>query len=91
MIDSKIIDLFSHGVFVIHPSLLPLYRGATPIQSALFNGDRETGISLCEASKEVFDAGRIWIQQKVPIDQTDTYTTVGKTMSDRAAGLVDRL
>ena len=45
MIDSKILDLFSHGVFVVHPSLLPRYRGATPIQSALFNGDRETGIS----------------------------------------------
>lgn len=43
----------------VHPSLLPKYRGAAPIQWALINGDAETGVSIQELSRGTFDKGRI--------------------------------
>ncbi len=50
----------------VHPSLLPKYRGATPIQSAILNGDTETGVTIMKVVKEV-DAGDIILQEKVPL------------------------
>ncbi len=49
-----------------HPSLLPKYRGATPIQTALLNGDAETGVSIIRMVKKM-DAGEIFAQEKFPI------------------------
>lgn len=46
IIAKEILDLFPKGVIGIHPSLLPKYRGPSPIQTALLNGDAETGVSL---------------------------------------------
>lgn len=46
-------------MLVIHPSLLPKYRGSSPIQYALLNGDSTTGFSLVEISPGKFDAGDI--------------------------------
>ncbi|KIM91582.1 hypothetical protein PILCRDRAFT_83759 [Piloderma croceum F 1598] len=53
----------------VHPSLLPKYRGAAPIQHAIMNGDRMTGVCVVEmlARKEGIDAGRIWASQHRPI------------------------
>jgi Methionyl-tRNA formyltransferase len=58
---------------VIHPSLLPRYRGASPIQYALLNGDQETGVSIIEISKNKFDAGKILLQDKLHINPTARY------------------
>lgn len=55
----------------VHPSLLPKYRGATPIQSAILHGDTETGISLMEMVKKM-DAGAIYAQMKLPISHPVT-------------------
>ena len=44
-------------MIVIHPSKLPKYRGASPIQYALFNDDKQTAISYIKISKKKFDAG----------------------------------
>lgn len=51
----------------VHPSLLPKYRGASPIQSAILNGDKETGVTIMKVAKDV-DSGDILLQQKVDID-----------------------
>ena len=50
----------------VHPSLLPRWRGAAPIQSALLNGDVETGVSIIHLVKAL-DAGPILLQEMVPI------------------------
>lgn len=89
MIDSKIIDLFSKGIFVIHPSLLPIYRGATPMQQALLNNDEQTGVTICQASKNEFDAGKVWLQKKHQIDPDDTYIDLSKKLSKLSVDLVD--
>jgi methionyl-tRNA formyltransferase len=51
----------------VHPSVLPAYRGAAPIQHAIMNGDRITGVCIVEMLKKEqgIDAGRIWASQYV--------------------------
>lgn len=49
----------------VHPSLLPKYRGAAPIQHTIMYGDSETGVSVQELDDREFDAGRILVQEKV--------------------------
>jgi methionyl-tRNA formyltransferase len=58
IVPQKIIDLFPLGIINIHPSLLPKYRGPTPIESAVVNGDKETGVSIMSLSAEM-DAGPV--------------------------------
>ena len=58
---------------VLHPSLLPKYRGAAPIQYSLLNGDKEAGVSIIEISKNKFDAGKILLQEKVHVNPTARY------------------
>ncbi len=60
-------------MLVIHPSLLPRYRGASPIQYALLNGDQEAGVSIIEISKNKFDAGKILLQEELHINPTARY------------------
>jgi len=68
MVPAEFIDSFPLGMYVMHPSLLPKYRGACPIQHAILNRETETGVSVIEISKEKFDAGRILAQTKVLIN-----------------------
>jgi len=56
IISQEVIDAFSHGILNIHPSLLPKYRGTTPIESAILCGDKTTGVTLMQLVKEM-DAG----------------------------------
>ena len=51
----------------VHPSLLPKYRGATPIQSAILNGDKVTGVTIMKVAKEV-DAGDIILQREFALN-----------------------
>jgi methionyl-tRNA formyltransferase len=67
MVPAEFIDSFALGMYVMHPSLLPKYRGACPIQHAILNQDSETGVSVIEISKDKFDAGNILAQEKVPL------------------------
>src|SRR5689334_16640705 len=46
IIPQKIIDIFPKGIINIHPSLLPVYRGPTPVETAILEGSKETGVSL---------------------------------------------
>ena len=64
MVPDRIIDAFPQGMLVMHPSLLPKYRGACPIQHAILNQDDYTGTSVIEIAKGVFDAGDILAQSK---------------------------
>jgi methionyl-tRNA formyltransferase len=67
LIPQTIIDLFPFGIINIHPSLLPFYRGPSPIETAILNGDKETGVSIMKLTAEM-DAGPIFVQK--PIDLT---------------------
>lgn len=65
----------------VHPSLLPKYRGATPIQSALLSGDKVTGVSIMKVVRAV-DAGDVLAQKQVKIEEDDDYTTLQEKLAD---------
>ena len=71
ILSEKFISLFPHGVLNVHASLLPRYRGASPIQWAVLNGDEYSGVSIMRTVREV-DAGDVLLQKKVKIGERET-------------------
>lgn len=71
IISQAIIDMFSPGIINIHPSLLPKYRGPSPIESAILHGDTETGVTIMQLTKKM-DAGPIYKQITVPLLDIET-------------------
>jgi methionyl-tRNA formyltransferase len=66
-----LIDAFTKGVLNVHYSLLPKYRGATPLEAALLAGERETGVTVQKMAEEL-DAGDIVAQKSVEITSAET-------------------
>jgi len=69
------------GVVGVHPSLLPLHRGPTPIQSALLHGDHETGTSLFLIDEQV-DHGPVLAARRMPIEENATYETLLASLAE---------
>src|SRR3990172_7433946 len=65
-----LINIPGHGTLNIHYSLLPKYRGASPVQSAILNGEEETGVTIQKMVKEL-DAGPIISQEKTAIGRDE--------------------
>lgn len=75
------------GTFNLHASLLPQYRGAAPINWAVMNGERKTGVTTFLLDHEI-DTGAILMQRELPISDTDTAGTVHDGLMELGAGLV---
>ena len=75
------------GTFNLHASLLPQYRGAAPINWAIINGERETGITTFFLKQEI-DTGNIIDQVRIPIDETDNAGTVHDRLMTLGGDLV---
>lgn len=75
IIPQELIALFSDNIYNLHPSLLPMYRGATPVQTALLDGVKETGYSVIKINDRM-DAGDIVFQEKVTIEEEDDYESL---------------
>ena len=73
IIPQDIIDSFKLGIINLHPSLLPKYRGPSPIESAIYNGEQLTGVSIMTLSAKM-DAGAIYAQALIEIAPTTTAT-----------------
>lgn len=72
LLNVETINLFEYGLFNVHPSLLPMYRGSTPIQAAIMDGLKETGCTLIQIPPVAkFDIGEIVLQEKVPIKERE--------------------
>jgi methionyl-tRNA formyltransferase len=71
LIPTQLLNVFPYGVLNIHPSLLPKYRGPSPVQSAILNGDRETGVTIIKLDKYM-DHGPVVAQVKEEIRENDT-------------------
>lgn len=87
IIPKEIIDIFPKGIIVVHPSLLPKYRGATPIQSAILAGEKETGTTLIVMDEKV-DHGNIISNFQFPISNDDTYNTLAEKLAVASADLL---
>ncbi len=75
------------GSFNLHASLLPAYRGAAPINWAIINGEKETGVTTFMLKHEI-DTGNILFQEKEPIHETDTAGTLYERLMNKGADLV---
>lgn len=83
-----LLDIPSLGAINVHGSLLPKYRGASPIQQALINGDNVSGVTIIEMIDKM-DAGDMILKESFVIDEEDNYTSVCNKISN--AGLVSLL
>lgn len=72
LIPQSLYDLPLHGTLNVHPSMLPKYRGATPIQAAILAGDAHTGVTIMKLSPE-FDTGDIIAQAPYELTGHETY------------------
>lgn len=86
-IPSSILALPVHGAINLHPSLLPKYRGSSPIQWALAYGDTVTGVTILYVSEKM-DAGDILLQRTVAIDPEDTAATLEPVLAEAGAQLL---
>ncbi len=75
------------GTFNLHASLLPQYRGAAPINWAIINGEKETGVTTFFLKHEI-DTGRIIFQEKEPIHETDNVGSLYERLMKKGAELV---
>lgn len=71
MLSQEVLDITKYGVINVHGSLLPHYRGASPIQSAIIDGHKTTGITIVKSVLKM-DAGPILAQSQIDIANTDT-------------------
>ena len=71
IISQEILDIPKFGVINVHASLLPKYRGSSPIQWAIINGEKQTGITIMKTALGV-DSGDIILQKKIDIKENET-------------------
>lgn len=71
IIPQETINLFYPGIINIHPSLLPRYRGPTPIETAIANGDEKTGVSIMQLAAGM-DNGPVYIAKEHPLTKKET-------------------
>jgi methionyl-tRNA formyltransferase len=83
----KCLALFPLGGINIHPSLLPKYRGPTPIPAAILGRDTETGITIQDLVQDM-DAGDILAQERFPLQGRETTESLSKFVAQRAALLL---
>ena len=80
ILSQEIIDICPYGIINVHGSLLPKYRGASPIQSAIINGETKTGITIMKTEAGV-DTGDMIMSEEVAIEDNDTYGTLSEKLS----------
>lgn len=87
ILPSKVLSIPPLGSVNLHASLLPRYRGAAPINHALFNGEKETGVTVFFLNKGV-DTGNIISSETVTIDDNDNYGTLYDKLAVSGAKLL---
>lgn len=89
MLSGEVLSIPAKGSINLHPSLLPKYRGASPIQYAILKGERETGVTIIWMT-EGMDDGDIILQETVPIEESDTKGSLEEKLAQRGADLLLR-
>ena len=87
ILTQAVLDCFPKGVWNIHAGLLPFYRGASPIQSCIINGETETGVSIMQTQLGL-DSGDILCVEKTEISPSETYGELSDRLSIIGANLI---
>ncbi len=90
IVPKGVLDIPRLGCINVHASLLPKYRGGAPIQHAIMNGEKETGITIMYMD-EGMDTGDMIDSEKVLIDSKDTLSTLSLKLSKTGAELLERV
>ena len=90
ILPKQTLDTFPLGVLNIHPSLLPLYRGPSPVQNTILNGERETGVTVIKLDKNV-DHGPVLGQIKEEVKTNDTSQTLYERLFKESAELLSKV
>lgn len=85
ILPERILDVFGPiGIINVHPSLLPRYRGPSPIEAAIVNGDKETGVSIMQLTAGM-DEGPVFAQKTIPLNGTETRPTLSVYLAEEGA------
>ena len=87
ILSQDVLDAFPKGVWNIHAGLLPFYRGASPIQSCILNGDTKTGVCVIKTELGL-DCGGILCKEETQIDEKETYGELSNRLSVVGARLI---
>jgi methionyl-tRNA formyltransferase len=79
--------LTDHDILNVHPSLLPRWRGAAPVERAMMAGDAQTGVSIMRLVADL-DAGPVYAQKPEPILPTDDYASLSSRLRDVSTALL---
>ena len=90
ILPKEILDIPSRGFINVHGSLLPHYRGASPIQTAILNGEKETGVTIMEVDEEM-DHGPTLANSQWPIADSDTYESLSQKLAVLGAELLIKI
>lgn len=87
ILSKNVLDMPKFGSINVHASLLPKYRGASPIQESLLHGDNETGISIMQIDEEL-DHGNIFLIRRLSINAEDNFGTLSSKLSGLATNIL---
>lgn len=87
ILKKEILEIPKYGCYNVHASLLPKYRGAAPINWAIINGEKETGVTIMEM-EEGLDTGDMIIWQSIPINLDDDAITIHDALSELGGNLI---
>ncbi len=87
ILKQNILDLPKYGCINVHASLLPRWRGASPIQAAILNGDKKTGITIMKINAGL-DTGDILAQEEITILENDTAGSLGVKLADLGVNIL---
>jgi len=86
ILEKEVLQMPKYGCINIHASLLPKYRGASPIQESLLNGDKYTGISIMKMGEKL-DQGPVYLLRRIEIEDIDDLETLSKKLETLSAKL----
>ena len=87
ILPKSLIELPRYGSINLHASLLPKYRGAGPIQWALINGEKKTGVTIFQIRPKV-DTGEILMQKEIPIKESDNMLSLGSRLCEYGSKMI---
>jgi len=87
ILPEEILEIPKYGCLNVHPSLLPRWRGPSPVQFAILNGDTDSGVTIMKIAEKV-DAGPVLIQRKLKLEGNETYDVLNDKLGKMGGDLL---
>lgn len=90
IIPQEILDIPTHGTLNIHPSLLPKYRGPSPLETAILNGDKETGVTIMLVDAEM-DHGPILAKEELALNDSYNFEQLRDKLAEKGTEVLIKI